>query len=346
MRSARSAPVILADARWTEPSTGRSSREVLGIRRFAREVFARLPSLELLSEGLPLLHPLEPLWLTAALRRRRPKAYFSPGFNPPLRSAVPFVFTIHDLIHVHFSEETDRTKQLYYALVVRPATRRAARVVTGSEFTKRELLDWAGLRDDAVAVARYGVGPEFTADGPRHEPGYPYLFYVGNRKPHKNLRRLLGAFARSRLARDVGLVLTGMPDGQTIGLARELGIGGRLKFAGALRDDDLPAYYRGAVLVVLPSLYEGFGLPAVEAMASGVPLLASNAAAVPEVVGDAGVLVDPHDVEALAEAMRELVEDERLRGEMRRRGLARAKQFSWDRTAATVRDVLEEAAGG
>lgn len=323
---------ILFDARWI----GRH-----GIGRFASELLARLPAERL--GGLPLLHPVEPVWLPSVLALRRPDVYFSPGYNAPRWSPVPFVFTIHDLIHVHFGDERRAVKRAYYRLLVRPAARKAKRVLTGSEFTKRELIEWAGVSDKHVVVVGHGVSAAFTPHGARYDPGYPYVLYLGYRKPHKNVPRLLEAFARAGIPDDVRLMLSGEPDETTRTLAARLRIDQRVVFAGRIPEVDLPAYYRGALAVTLPSLYEGFGLPTVEAMASGTPVLAARAGALPEVVGDAAALVDPYDVDSIAGALREILEDDELRTTLRHRGLERAKTFSWDVTASRVRSVLEQA---
>lgn len=327
--------MILADTRWIG---------FHGIGRFAREVIARIPHLSPLPASLPLLHPFEALWLSTLLLRMRPRVYFSPGFNPPLWSPVPVVFTIHDLIHLRFPEETNALKRAYYRFVVRPAAVRAYRVLTVSEFSRREILEWARLPEEKVVVVGNGVGPEFSPQGKRHEPGYPYVFYVGNTKPHKNFHRLLEAFARSELLGEVRLVCTGTPSQRVLGLIQELGLEQHVVFAGTIPDEELPAYYRGALALVFPSLYEGFGLPALEAMACGTPVVTSSVTSLPEVVGDAAVLVDPYDVESIAWGVRRVVEDSSLRKELRRKGLKRAKQFSWDKTAELTWQVLQEAA--
>lgn len=324
---------LIVDTRWIGPH---------GIGRFACEVISRLSGVMPISGTLPLLHPLEPIWLSWVLARFRPGAYFSPGFNPPLRSPVPLVFTIHDLIHLRYPEETSAIKQAYYRLVVRPAAGRAYRVLTVSEYSKREILEWAGLPEEKVLVVGNGVGSEFSPEGKRYVPGYPYLFYVGNLKPHKNLGRILEAFARSGLSEQVRLVCTGNPDGFSLRLIRDMGLENCVIFKGVIPDEELPAYYRGALALVFPSLYEGFGLPALEAMACGTPVVTSGITALPEVVGDAAVVVDPYDVESIAWVIRRVVEDNTLREELRLKGIERAKHFSWDRTAELTWKVLEQ----
>lgn len=326
---------ILADHRWLGAH---------GIGRFAGEILRRLPQLCAVPAPWKLLHPLEPARLSWVLWRLRPQAYFSPGFNPPLGSPVPFVFTLHDLIHIRFPAASNLAKQAYYRLVVRPAVQRAYRVLTVSRYTRQEILAWTGVPDERVVVVRNGVGPAFCPEGRRHAPGYPYIFYASNRKPHKNLPRLLQGFARSGLQNDVRLVLTGAPEAVLSQQITALRLQDRVVYAGQLSDADLVAYYRGALALVCPSLHEGSGLPPLEAMACGTPVVASNRTALPEVVGDAAVLVDPYNVEAIARGIQRVVEDSALRQALYHQGLARARQFTWEQTAAQVWQVLQEAA--
>lgn len=326
---------ILSDDRWCGAH---------GIGRFAAELRQRLPAMRSLHVPWPLLHPLEPLLLTGVAYALRPQVYFSPGFNPPLRSPGACVFTIHDLIHLHVPAETSRAKQVYYRLVVRPAARRAFRVLTVSRYTQQALQAWTGLSSAQIQVVGNGVGAAFTPHGVVHQPGYPYLLYVGNRKPHKNVPRLLHAWGVSGLWRTCALVLTGPPDATIQQQVRALQVPGRVVYAGHLSDAALAAYYRGALALVCPSLYEGFGLPVLEAMACGTPVLASNVTAIPEVAGDAAVLVDPLDVEALAWGLRCIVDDGTLRQQLRQRGLQRAAHWTWDAVAVRVGQVLQAAA--
>ena len=333
--SQRTTDVLLADYRWIGPH---------GIGRFACALRDHLPMLHPLPRLWPLLHPLDPVVLSGILRYLRPQVYFSPGFNPPVSSPVPYVFTIHDLVHMHVPAESGLAKQMYYRLVVRPAAHRAHRVLTVSTYSQQEILEWAGLPVERVVVVGNGVGPAFCPEGQCHTPGYPYVFYVGNRKPHKNLVRLLQGFARSSLKKDVRLVLAGTPEAASSQQIATLKLQDQVVYAGQLTDTELAAYYRGALALVCPSLYEGFGLPPLEAMACGTPVVTSNLTALPEVVGDAAVLVDPHDVEAIAWGMQCVVEDSALRQTLSQKGLTRAQQFTWARTAERVWQVLQEAA--
>lgn len=328
--------MILYDARWSGPH---------GIGRFSREIEKRLVGLQHVPGSLPLLHPMEPLWLSgfSIKTRKKFRAYFSPGFNPPLWAPMPVIFTIHDLIHLRFEGESSATKKLYYETVVRPNVRRAAKVLTVSEFSKQEIMEWAGVDDLQVQVVGNGVGPEFTPDGIRYEPGYPYLLYVGNRKPHKNIFRMLQALARSQAAKDVCLLMSGDWDKETLNFCRSLHLQDKVAFAGRISDEELSAYYRGAMGLLFPSLYEGFGLPPLEAMACGCPVIASGMTSLPEVCGEAVLYCDPFDVDSIAEKIDILLTSDDTRRNLGAKGLERAKRFTWDACAAKASSIIEQA---
>jgi len=326
---------ILYDARWIGNH---------GIGRFARELLRLIPELKPFRTRRRPSHPLDPVLLGAALWLRSPTLFFSPGYNPPMGWPYPFVFTLHDLNHLRIPENSNPAKRAYYKYVIRPASHNAAFVLTGSEYSRKEVREWAGLEDEKVVAVSYGVGLPFTASGRRYDPGYPYLLYVGNRKPHKNLARLLKAFAISGVRKSVRLVLTGTRDSEISAQIEDLGLNGDVRFAESPADDGLADLYRGAEGLVFPSLYEGFGLPPLEAMACGVPVLTSNVCSLPEVVGDAAVLVNPFDVEDIADGIRRVIEDGSLRDGLRGKGLERARQFSWDETARRTWEALKTAA--
>ncbi len=295
-----------------------------GIGRFSDEVVSRLRDARPMRIGVGKLTLLDPLATTLAAARLRAGAYFTPGFNPPLRSPVPLVFCIHDLIHLRFALESTPARRLYYRLVVWPGAQRAARVLTVSEHSRREILEWSGLPAGRVTVVGNGVAAAFRPEGARHEPGFPYFLYVGRRAAHKNVERLLAAHAAARCAREI-----------------------RLLFAEGLDDAQLAAHYRGAVALAFPSLYEGFGLPIVEAMACGTPVLTSTATAMPETAGEGNALfVDPLSVDAIAAGLDRLADDAALRARLRECGLLRARAFSWVEVAAKVGEALRQAQAG
>ena len=328
---------VIVDTRWLGPH---------GIGRFARELFSRLPGAEPLSNAPDKLSIVNPLWLWRTLKRSQPDIYFTPGFNPPLGNPCPFVFAIHDLIHLDVPGERDFVKRAYYETVVRPATRRADGVVTISQFSQRRISEWSGLPEERIRVIGVGVSDDFRPAGPKRAHCKPYLLFVGNSKPHKNLKRLLQAFARSGLAGDFDQLLCAPEERTTLEWIGESGLMGAVTVTGPLADAELAAAYRGAAALVFPTLYEGFGLPALEAMACGVPVLTSALTSLPEATADAALVVDPYNVEAISAGMRRLVEDSDLRGELARRGLARARLFVWDDVVTRLRLLFSEVIGG
>lgn len=330
---------LIYDARWIGEH---------GIGRFAREVRARLPvgTIDVPGHDPVSVHGLLELEAQTRLLHvpGQDQVFYSPGYAPPVSWRGPLVFTIHDLIHLDVAAETSRFKTLYYERVVRPAVRRSAAVVTVSEYSRQTVVDWSGVDPARVRVAYNGVDPAYHPGAKPHCPGYPYVLYVGNRKPHKNVPRLLAAFAQvSARHPEVRLVLSGPPDEETRHLALAHGIYPQLVFAGSIPEERLPGYYRGASVLALPSLYEGFGLPVLEAMACGTPVLTSTTTSLPEVAGGAARLVDPEDTEAIAAGLDELLGNAVLRGQLSALGLERARAFSWDRTAAVVREAIEQA---
>jgi len=329
---------VLYDARWIGSH---------GIGRFAGELYKRLPGLAPFQSRRRPWHPLDPALLGLTLWQKRPRLFFSPGYNSPVGWPNPFVFTLHDLNHLCVPDNSSAAKRAYYRHIIRPACHRAAFVLTVSEYSKGEIASWAKVKEEKILNVGNGVGLPFVSTGGRYEPGYPYLLYVGSWKPHKNLPRLLKAYSISAVRREARLVLCGNSDGNIFFTEIErLGLTGEVAFADSDADAELSAIYRGALAFVFPSLYEGFGLPPLEAMACGVPVLTSNVCSLPEVVGDAAVLVDPTDVEAIAQGIDRIVFDSDLRGELRRKGLARSAKFSWEETARKTSAALRMAVEG
>lgn len=324
---------ILADARWFGTH---------GIGRFARNVLSRLPHCEQLVSGPKPLSLLDPLWLTYQIVTKRPSVFFSPGFNPPALSTTPLVITIHDLTHLQLPAFATCGRRLYYRWLVRPASNRAYRVITVSEYSRMEILKWTGLPETCVVNVGNGVDPVFRPDGQRHDPGFPYILYVGAFRPHKNIGRLLSAFERIDHP-NLRLVMTGKKTPELAAQLEARGMKNRVEFAGCVNDESLAALYRGAVCLILPSLIEGFGLPPLEAIACGTPVIVSRTTALPEVVGNAGVLIDPLDIEDIRNAIERMVSDRCLRERLRQAGPLRAQLFCWNRVAEKVHGVIEEA---
>ena len=323
---------VLYDARWIGNH---------GIGRFAAELQKQIPGMVPFSARRRPSHALDPALLSYELFRWKTRLFFSPGYNSPLGWRGRFIFTLHDLHHLCVTENSNAAKRAYYDIIIKPACHRAAAVLTVSEYSKQEICRWAKVSEDRVVNVGNGVGEPFTSTGPAHSPGYPYLLYVGSHKVHKNLPRLLNAFAAAGIPDEVHLLLTGDPEIPLMNIVHGLHLEHRVRFIGFPNNAALAAYYRGSMGLVFPSLYEGFGLPPLEAMACGAPVLTSNVCALPEIVGDAALLVNPLEVESISDGLSALVNDLTRAMELRCKGLLRAKAFTWEITAARTRTVLQ-----
>ena len=323
--------MIYADQRWIGNH---------GIGRFARHVLAGLTCRPIGLESHPAA-PLDALRLSRALRNlTRNDLFFSPGYNFPLFSAAPFVFTIHDLSHFYCPENSSPLIRLYYRTVLKRACHRAVSILTVSEFTRMQIVDWSGVPPEKVFDVRCGVDPAYHPGDDSYGLLAPYLLCVSNRKRHKNEFRVVKAFAMARLPAEILLVFTGEPTTDLTDYIERFRVTSRVEFVGMVPEEKFPPLYRGAEALIFPSLYEGFALPVAEAMACGTPVVTSNTTAMPEVAGDAALLVDPTSVEEIAAAMEQIVSDTSLRRQLAEKGLARAAQLSWATTAARVHEVL------
>ncbi len=299
-----------------------------------------------------------------------------PYFAPPLVSPCPVVTTVHDLITLLFPEYSASTAVRAYNALVSAAARRADAIIADSQHSARDIVRLLGVPERRVRVVYLAAEPRFRPaerqedlDGVRQRYGLPerFIFYIGGLNRHKNLGVLLQAFAavRHQLPCAYTLAIAGRAQGGNPAVfpdlrqqARDLGLSVSeedgnghagdapcdVRFLRFVPEEDKPLLYGAADLFVFPSLYEGFGLPPLEAMACGTPVVCSRAASLPEIVGDGGLLVDPADVSALAEAMRAVLSDEALRAGLRARGLAQAARFSWRRTADETAAVYESLA--
>lgn len=312
-----------------------------GIGRFAREIDQRLNLPSLNMSGNPS-SPLEPLrlFLFMLFKMGKAKAVFSPGYNAPLFFFRPYIFTVHDLNHIDRPENSSVMKRLYYRLIMRRACIKAHRVLTVSEFSRNRIATWAGIDIDKVVNVGNGVDESYHPHVTPWDPGYRYFLCVSNRKAHKNELRVLEAFSLSEIDTDIRLVFTGNENESTRLKIEALNLSERVIFSGRVPEENLPSLYTGSLALLFPSLYEGFGLPVIEAMACGIPVLTSNTTCLPEIAGDAAILVDPESVSEMVKGIRELFYNQKLRMQMRDKGFVQARKFSWDKTAEKVNSVI------
>ncbi|MCU0495648.1 MAG: glycosyltransferase family 4 protein [Chloroflexaceae bacterium] len=272
----------------------------------------------------------------------------------PLACPVPSVVTIHDLAFIRFPQTFRSYNRTYLDFMTRTTVRRAARILAVSEHTKREVVGMLGVPPERVVVTPNAVRDHFRPPEPsalaafrtRHSLPEQFVLYVGTLEPRKNLSRLLDAYAQ--IARDTNVpLLIGGGKGwlyqPVFERLEQLGLKDRVQFIGYIEEEELPLWYAAATLFVFPSIYEGFGMPPLEAMACGTPVLTSNSSSLPEVVGDAGLTFDPTDTNALATSLLRLLRDGDLRAELRERGLQQAARFSWHTTAERTLAAYEAA---
>ncbi len=276
----------------------------------------------------------------------------------PLAGRVPGIATIHDLAFLAYPEQYPSIQRRYLKTMTRLSARHARRVITVSEFTRQDVISRLDVPDDRVTAVPNGVDPSFfprtaTVELERFRREYrlpdQFLLFVGTLQPRKNLIGLLRAFATIPKPARVPLYVVGAPGWMYHDIYAEvsqLGIANEVHFPGYAASGTLPLWYSASTAFVYPSFYEGFGLPVLESMACGTPVVASNRTSLPEVVGDAGLLVDPDDTEEIAGALETILNDENQRRELAARALKRAARFTWNRTAretvAVYRQVVNE----
>ena len=288
-----------------------------------------------------------------------------PYFGPPLRSPAPLVVTVHDLTTLLVPEYRRRRGARLYNALVSAAARGANHVLTDSQASKADILTHLGIADGDVTVVYLGVGPEYNARAGnslvdlavRRKYDLPdfYVLYLGGYETHKNVVTLLHAYTyvAGALGEEYPLLLAGRkPEGASPAfpdydnIIERAGLGRFVRWIGYVDEADKPLLYRGAEAFVFPSRHEGFGLPPLEAMACGTPVVVGDSGSLPEVIGPAGFAISPDDPRAMAGAIIALVMDEQQAADLRRAGPQQAAQFTWERTARETLDVYKRVVSG
>jgi|Deesub1362A_J573_1020465.scaffolds.fasta_scaffold03662_2 glycosyltransferase involved in cell wall biosynthesis len=350
-------------------------QQLTGVQRYALEVTRRLPGLIQVVAPRPGRSEYEPLstitiidplgrfvqsgvlghlWEQVALPRwaRKARLLWSPCGSGPLQVKNQ-VLTIHDIAYLEHPEWFNRAFVKWYRFLVPRLVRQVRRVITVSRFTRDRLVETVEVSLEKISVIPNGVDVRFQPKAPeevartRNVLGIPspnYVLSLGSLEPRKNLHRLLKAWSNihHKLPDDVWLVITGAKGKYSVFQNVSFNkLPPRVYLTGYVPDEYLPALYSGALAFVYVSLYEGFGLPPLEAMACGTPVVTSNITSLPEVVGNAAILVNPYDIRDITDGIYELIRNDALREELKSKGMERAKQFTWDRTAALTWEVLK-----
>ena len=265
----------------------------------------------------------------------------------------PIIITVHDIAYLRLPNLLNTTRKIYKKNILQLSIKKADIIVTDSYATKKDIIEYFGIREGKIRVIHLGVESRFrpinNVEEFRLKNDLPskMILNVGTLEPRKNIVSLIKAFKklREKGLKDYKLVIAGEKGWLYEEIFKEVGhsdLKQEILFLGVARDEDLPMLYNCADIFVYPSLYEGFGLPPLEAMACGIPVITSNTSSLPEVIGDAGIMVDPTDVNSLCESMYILLKDKELWNRMRNMGLERSKLFSWDNTAEKILKVYDE----
>lgn len=265
-----------------------------------------------------------------------------------------YIFTVHDITPLIDSKEHPIHRVLSYKLLLPRTLKTADKIIAVSNSTKKDLINYFNIPEEKIRVILNAADEKFKPLSDKevkeakqkYSLNFPFILYVGTLEPRKNIPSLIKAFYKLKKKNlQYKLVITGKKGWkykEIFETIDKLNLQNDVVFTGYVADEDLPALYNAADLFVYPSIYEGFGLPPLEAMACGTPVITSNTSSLPEVVGDAGIMIDPPDVDGLADAMHEVLTNEGLREDMIKKGLERAKMFSWEKCARETLEVYEE----
>lgn len=304
----------------------------------------------------PTHNTIEQPLLALELKPHRIDLLHSTDFIPPLRSSIPSIITVHDLGFLHWPHFLTKDSAAYYGQIDR-AVRHARHIIVPSHHTKQDMIAQLGVPEEKISVIYEGADGRYqplplepTRATVRHKYNLPdrFILFVGTVEPRKNIIGLLKAFHHLRTKysiTDTALVLAGKQGWlyeEIDKTVKELGLESSVVFTGRISDEELHQLYVAAHVHVHPAFYEGFGLPPLEAMACGTPTVVSNTSSLPEVVGDAGLLVDPNQYEEIAVAVHRLLTDPALHAELREKGLARAKCFRWHDAAVQTLEVYRQ----
>ncbi len=339
-------------------------------------IFGKHPSLNFL-EGrgnfrsvdidFPVLSARTLFWLQRIIKRESVELFYSPFQATTISPPCPMVITVHDMMDLFYPDAfthhpfyVNYALRTYFRFVIPKSIRNAAMITSVSESTKRDILEYFHVPEDRVEVIHNGVEDKFlpirdeqilTMVKEKYNLPDRFVLYLGSTKPYKNLDGTLEAFSKLKEQyinpdNHIYLVIGGLKHFSSFDLerkARELGIEDDFFNIGYISEDDLPSVYSLAEVFLFPSIWEGFGLPALEAMACGTPVVTSNTSSLPEVVGEAGIMVDPKNTTSIAEALYRILNDKTLRDELSEKGIQQARKFSWRTAAVKLLETFKEA---
>ena len=322
---------ILTDSRWDGDS---------GIGRVYREVIKRAPAnikISRVNKSFSLGSPLSPLYLAKQIINQPADVFWSPSFMPPLFSKIPYIITVHDLMHLYYYS---KSHAYYMRYVLAPLFKKSKAIITVSEFTKQLLITELGLNGDSINLVYNGVDDSFFTNKDVYTLNRPYIVYVGNRRTYKNIERMIVAFSQANISKDTVFALSGNSSPELDKIIKENNVEGRVCFLGYIDEEELPGIYKGARALFFMSLMEGFGLPIIEAMASGTPVITSNTSSLAEVSNGAAAICNPLNIKEMTEQLELVLNNLEYKSELQIKGLENAKRFVWAKTAKQTWEII------
>ena len=326
----------------------RENKYLVLIRKQAIENFKNLPdNFKIKTVDIKPYTIAEQIMLPLILKKEDFDVYYTPNYTAPLFLNKPVIFTIHDLIHMLYPHDYTFFHRIYYRVVVKKLAKKCYKVLVVSNSTKSDVIRLLEVPSDKIIVNYNGVDERFSPGDRKKSLEYvfqrfglnrKFILWVGNEKPHKNLKNTIEAFKIvSNSISDLHLLVIGAPEQKY----QTESIDEKVHFLKISSDDDLVALYRSAEALVVPSLYEGFCLPVLEAFACGCPVLTSDRASVPEIAGDSAIFVNPEKPGEIAEAIGSIITNPSLKESLKRKGIERAKQFLWKISAEKLLGIFE-----
>lgn len=315
----------------------------------AKEMFGEKSSIQYILMKNKFLSLGEQIELPRILNKYSHKAIFhSPSYVSSPFIKIRSIMTIHDLNHLRFPQFYTPFHKYYYNYIVKPSANKASKILTVSNFSRMELLEWLKCNNDKIICTYNGIDEAFRvikdknvlkSVKEKYKLPDKFILYVGNQKPHKNLQTIIKSM---KYIDDVKLVINGKGNEFINNCIKESMVEDKVLKIGFIEEKDLPKVYNLATVFVFPSLYEGFGLPPLEAMACGCPAIVSNASSLPEVVGEAGLKVDPLDDKGFADAINKVIKDDVLREQLICEGLERVSKYSWNSLVEDTIKIYDE----
>ncbi|ANI82288.1 glycosyltransferase family 4 protein [Kosakonia oryzae] len=325
--------MIIMDSSWDKHG---------GIGRFYNEISVRLKEIKIVkftskpaSPFACMINTLKCLFLY-----NHNDCVFFPGYIPPFFSRCPFIFTIHDLNHIDRLENQTVLKRFFYDKIILRGCHKAKYIFTVSEYSRGRILEWSGVSPDKVINVGNGVDERYNSNVIPYPFEGKYLLSVSNRKIHKNEFRIIESFGLAEIDAHIKLFFTGHSNNELEDFINGKGLRERVIFLGYIDEKDLPSLYKGAEALLFPSLYEGFGLPVIESMACGTPVLTSTTTCLPEIADNCAILVNPESVSEIKSGIEKLVNNEELRKDLISKGYARAALYTWTNVVNKVAGSL------